>query len=186
MATFKIYRETALPGTMEPYAIYIIAPAAKPNYVEIYVTNADGTSARRIPKTEDIQSMIDASVGSANNLQIVADIDARDALTPTSAIYVFVRDAADDVTVVSGGATYLYDLANTAWLKVSEAESLDVTLNWASLADKPTSSVANIDDAVTKRHTHANMTELSKISESGGQLMYDGTFVTTQWSSTGW
>ena len=35
MAIFKIFRETALPGTLQPYSIYIVAPAAKPNYVEI-------------------------------------------------------------------------------------------------------------------------------------------------------
>lgn len=186
MATFKIFRETALPGTLEPYAIYVIAPAAKPDYVEIYVTNAAGTTARRMLKQEDIQALIDASMAAASNIQIVADIAARNALTPTSAIYVYVRDATGDGTVASGGATYLYDLTNTAWVKVSEAESLDVALTWAALSGKPTSSVANIDDAVTKRHTHANLTELNKISESGGQLMYDGAFVTTQWSSTGW
>ncbi len=186
MAIFKIFRETALPGTLQPYSIYIVAPAAKPNYVEIYVSNSDGSAARRMLREEDIQTLINNSVSAANNIQIVADIAARNALTPTTSTYVYVRNATADATVAAGGATYLYDTTNTSWVKISEAESLDISLSWAALTGKPSSSAANIDDAVTKRHTHANMTELNKIGESGGQLTYDGQAVTTQWASTGW
>jgi hypothetical protein len=38
MATYSIYKETALPGTLQPHSIYLIAPAANPDYVEMYVT----------------------------------------------------------------------------------------------------------------------------------------------------
>lgn len=186
MANFNIFRETVLPGSLQPYSIYVVAPAAKPNYVEIYVTNADGTVARRVPKVEDIQAMIDASVAAMNEVTVVADIAARNALSPTKVLYVFVRDATGDGTVASGGATYLYDLTNTAWVKVSEAESMDLAFTWAAISGKPSSSAANIDDAVTKRHTHTNKTELDKIGESGGTMTYNGQPVATAWASTGW
>jgi hypothetical protein len=42
MATVKIHKTTALPGTLEGHAVYLVAPASKPNYVEMYVTSADG------------------------------------------------------------------------------------------------------------------------------------------------
>jgi hypothetical protein len=51
-----------------------------------------------------------------------------------------------------------------------------VQLQWSDILGKPTSSVADIDDAVTKRHTHSNKTQLDLISENGtsGNLEYDG------------
>lgn len=187
MAIFKIFRETALPGSLQPYSIYLVAPAAKPDYVEMYVTDASGTSTRRILNDVDIQSMIDATVSAANQIQILADITARDALSPTGSWYVYVKDATGDSTVATGGATYLWDTGTSTWVKISESESLDISLTWDALQGKPASSVANIDDAVTKRHSHSNKTELDKIGEDGGgQLTYGGAAVTTQWSSTGW
>lgn len=97
-----------------------------------------------------------------------------------------MQDATGDATVASGGATYLYNVAGAAWVKISEAESMDVSLNWAALVGRPSSAVADIDDAVAKRHTHANKTELDKIGEAGGELTYNGAQVKTEWGSTGW
>lgn len=118
---------------------------------------------------------------------MVADIAARDALAPTGSWQVFVRDATGDPTVGAGGAMYLWDTANSAWVKTMESESLDIALTWGALQGKPNSSVANIDDAVAKRHTHANKTELDKIGQNvEGDLTYGGVPVRTQWASTGW
>lgn len=187
MALFKIYRETTLPGTLEPYSVYMVAPAAKPDYVEIYVSNAAGTAAKRVLTDVDIQGMITASITGANNLQVVADITARNALSPTTTIYVYVKDATGDASVDSGGATYLYDTSTSTWVKVSESESLDLSLSWSALDGKPASTPANIDDAVSKRHAHTNKTELDKVGEDGsGNFTYNGSPVSTQWASTGW
>lgn len=188
MSTFKIFRETALPGTLQPYSIYLIAPASDPTLVEVVVTNNDGTASRRVINKADIQAMIDASMASAgaNDLVIVADIAARDALAPDGNLYAFVTDATGDATVASGGATYLYNHATTTWLKVSEAESMDVVLQWANIQGGPSSSPANIDDAVTKRHSHANKTQLDQIGEAAGEMTYNGVQVKTEWGSTAW
>lgn len=186
MAVFKIFRETALPTTLQAYSMYVIAPPAQPNYIEIYVTNADGSQARRVPKTADIEAIVDARIAQANELEIVADIAARDALSPTRKVYVYVQNASADTTVNSGGATYLYNTTDSSWVKISEAESLDVVLNWNALQGKPSSTPTQIDAAVTASHSHANKTQLDKIGESGGQMTYGGAAVTTQWSSVGW
>lgn len=187
MANFLVFRETALPGTLQPYAMYLIAPAANPDFLEIYVTGSTASVVKRVINTDDIQTLIDNSLSSLNQLEIVADIAERDALTPTANITVLVLDASADATVNSGAATYIYKLSTTEWIKISEWESLDVALTWESLQNKPTSLVADIDDAVAKRHTHANKTELDKITESAeGYLLYNGSLPPTAWGSTGW
>lgn len=75
------------------------------------------------------------------------------ALNPTRAIYVYVTNATGDSTVASGGATYLFNPTNSTWIKTSEAESMDVSVNWASITGKPTSSAAQIDAAVAASHS---------------------------------
>jgi hypothetical protein len=89
-------------------------------------------------------------------------------------------------TVASGGATYLYNHATTTWLKVSEAESMDVVLQWANIQGGPASSPTTIDDAVTKRHAHTNKTQLDQLGEASGELTYNGVQVKTEYSSTAW
>lgn len=188
MTTFQVFKETALPATLQPHSVYFIAPASAPELVEIYVTNAAGsTPHRHVINKADIQAMIDASIGAANELKIVADIAARNALAPTRATYAYVTDATADASVASGGATYLYNPTVGTWLKTSEAESMDVSVTWASLTGKPTSTPAQIDAAVAATHTHANKTELDLIGQNaGGELTYNGVQVKTTWSTTGW
>jgi hypothetical protein len=182
----QLFRETALPATLQAYSIYMIAPTARPEYVEIYVTDATGV-AKRVINQADIETLISDAIADAKELFIVADIDARDALSPTYAQYVFVIDATDDTTVDSGGATYLYNTATTSWIKISEAESLDVVLNWTDIQGGPASSPTEIDAAVAAAHTHENKTQLDKIDEDDdGNFTYAGSLPLTGWSSTSW
>ena len=186
MATFRTFHETTLTETLEAYSIYFVAPAAKPDYVEIYVTGANAATVKRVVNEDDIQGLIDSSLSGIAGIEVVDDIAARDALTPASNIQVLVIDASDDATVASGAATYLYRLATTSWIKISEAESLDAVLLWANIVGKPASSAADIDDAVTKKHSHANKTELDKIGEDGnGNLTYGGSLPVIAWDTTG-
>jgi hypothetical protein len=80
---------------------------------------------------------------------------------------VWVNDASDDTTVTSGWAIYRkkvgvgIDYTQLAgWTKVSEAEQLDVVVTWDSIQGKPSSTPAQIDQAVTDDHTHANKAQL--------------------------
>ena len=183
---YLVYKETTLPATLTAHSIYLIAPPSHPDYLEIYVTNAAGDATRHIPTVADIQDMIDASLAMQGSTRVVADIAARDALTglPEGAT-VLVTDATDDASVASGAATYVW--GGAAWVKISEAESLDVALEWASIIGKPASTPAQIDAAVSNSHTHANKTQLDKIGEDArGNLTYSGSLPATGWSSTGW
>lgn len=187
MATYQIFKETALPGTLQAHSIYLVAPAARPDYVEVYVTGTTGSVVKRVIDVADVQSLIDASLSGMGGLAVVDDIAARNALTPTANVMVYVVDATGDATVASGGATYIYRLSNSTWIKISEAENLDVSLNWTSIVGRPSSSAAAIDTAVANSHTHANKTQLDKIGEDGnGQLTYNGSKPTIDWNSTGW
>ena len=187
MASYKIFKETALPGTLQPHAIYLIAPAARPDFVEMYVTGAVATTVKRVIDAAHVQSMINASLSGLGGVEVVANIAARNALTPASNIQVLVLDATGDATVASGAATYVYRLSNTTWYKISEAESLDVVLAWASITGRPSSAPAAIDAAVANAHTHANKTQLDKVGEDGnGDLTYNAALPKTGWNSVGW
>ena len=188
MANYQIFKETALPGTLQPHSIYLIAPTARPAFVEMYVTGASAATVKRVIDAVRVQEMIDASMlaGGGNQIEVVATIAARNALAPTRNVTVLVLNATGDATVASGAATYVYQLSATTWHKVSEAESLDLAITWAALTGKPTSTVADIDDAVAKRHSHTNKTELDKVGEAAGELTYNGVPVKTAWTSTAW
>ena len=186
MATYQIYKETALPGTLQPHSIYLIAPPGAPAFVELYVTGASASTVKRVIDAAQVSTMISAAISGIRGVEVVADIAARNALTPTANVQVVVLNASADPTVAAGAATYVYEHAVTTWHKVSEAESMDVVLSWAAITGKPTSSAAAIDGAVTDRHTHANKTQLDKVGESGGEFTYNGALPKTAWNSTAW
>ncbi|MBO6511012.1 MAG: hypothetical protein JJ979_21435, partial [Roseibium sp.] len=85
-----------------------------------------------------------------------------------------------------GAALYAYRHSDTSTTKVAEYESMDVTITWASITGKPSSSPSLIDDAVTQRHTHANATTLDKIGETGGRMTFDGSAVGADWLTQNW
>jgi hypothetical protein len=98
-----------------------------------------------------------------------------------------VRDATGDATVQAGAATYVYDFANTVWVKVNEFESMDINLDWAGITNKPTSTVAAIDAAVVASHTHLNKTQLDSIGQdANSNLTYGGNLPHAGWDSVGW
>lgn len=51
---------------------------------------------------------------------------------------------------------------------------------WAVITGKPTSTVEDIDDAVAKKHAHANSAQLDKVGEADGNLTYDSKAMATQ------
>lgn len=174
MAILKIRKVNTLPGTLEASTLYMVKHATNVNLFDLYLSTSDGLSARHIISQTEIANMISTAVGAFNTVEVVADMAARNALTPTANVQVLVLDASADATVVSGAALYVYDFATTTWYKVSEYESLDVVLDWASIQNKPTSTPAQIDQAVSDSHTHANKALLDLLSIVSGHLHYNG------------
>lgn len=173
-----VQKLTAVPSTpTTPNTVFLVALPDKPDYLELYVSSRDGTSLKRHINEADIKALIAQAGVAGNSYVVVDDISARNELQHKGSVY--VKDASGDETVNSGGAFYLWDDSSSNWVKISEAESLDVALDWDSIADKPTSSPTLIDAAVSKAHSHANTTQLDKIGEQDGKLTYDGKFVAT-------
>jgi hypothetical protein len=86
---------------------------------------------------------------------------------------VWVNDASADTTVTSGWAIYRKRVGTgidytelTGWTKVAEAESLDVVVQWDNIQGKPSSTPAQIDQAVTDDHTHANKSALDDLADA--------------------
>lgn len=140
-------------------------------------TTADQVKTQDGLNVEIRLGTLEAAVAGKKQAYIKNNIAERDALVGTGLQHgdrVFVIDATADATVEKGGAEYLYMTDNT-WLKISELESMDVICNWAHLQDKPTSSVAQIDLAVAKQHTHDNIETLTHLSDDGaGNLLFKG------------
>jgi len=189
MAQYKIFKELTLPVEAEltPHSIYLVAPSSTPSYVEVYITGANTSVVKRVIDESDVQALIDTAVSTLNALEVVADITARDALSLTANAQVLVIDATDDSTVDAGAATYVWNNDNSTYTKITEHESLDVIINWTDVVGRPSSSVADIDDAVARKHSHANKTQLDLITENDdGEMLYNGALPSIAWDSVDW
>lgn len=189
MALVKFFKVLALPGVLEANAFYLVENGS---FCESYLTD-DAATAKSIGNSAMIAAvagpLIAAQLAQMNRVEIVADITARNALASADFNQlVLALDATGDATVAAGAASYVFRNSDNSWIKVAEYEAMDVALTWAAITGKPASAVANIDDAVTKRHDHANKTVLDQISEDGGQqLTHRGQPVgATNWTATDW
>lgn len=188
MAKVNFYRVASLPAELVPGSLYFVENGT---FTESYVVGTNGV-ARSIGNSAMIRSIIAEELqewGEASNMiEIVADIDARDllAMDKDRNMIVLVLDASDDPTVDEGSALYAYDAATQTFHKMAEYESMDVVVQWANIEGRPASSVADIDEAVTMRHTHANKATLDKLGEDSDGLLFNGQAVTSRWSETKW
>lgn len=149
---------------------------------QVKILNESSESSNIQKEIETLRSRTKALEGTlAGTIKkyVVNDIPARDLLEDVNVgDLCFVKDASGDPTVESGYALYIYNETST-WSKISEQEGLDIVFSWEGLEGKPSSSVSNIDDAVSKRHEHANKEHLDKISDSDGKPTYNGSKLPT-------
>lgn len=124
MAGFNFHKVTALPGTLDPNAIYFVLGNAADTFVEAYITDSAGVA----------KSMI----GNPKIYQEVGDITARDALVPTleQNTLVLVADASGDPTVNAGAAFYSFNQAAGTFSKLTEFESLDLDISAMTHANR--------------------------------------------------
>lgn len=184
MAVLNFYKVTSLPSTLEADSFYFVENSG---YAESYLTNNAGLP-RSIGNTEMINALIAEALGQfeAGGVIIVEDIAERDGLSPTVNALVLVIDATGDPTVGVGAALYAYNVSTQEFIKVAEYESMDVTVQWASIQGRPTSTPSEIDQAVTDSHTHANLTTLGKISEESGIPKWEGEQWPNEWNTANW
>lgn len=182
---FKVFKETGVPTTWVANSLYLIKDPAK-IHAEAYITSNTAVPTRMINE-DDVKVLITAAISTTNELLIVANIAARNALVLTQTISVYVTDATADSSVTTGGAYYIWNSSNSTWIKTAEAESMDVALSWANISGKPSSTVSQIDAAVGNSHTHSNKTQLDKIGEDGsGNPTYNGSVISNALESANW
>lgn len=184
MAKLNVFKETSLPGTLAPNSLYLILNG---DYCESYVSNSAGVG-KLVGNTTMINELITAAgAGTATNeLEIVADITARDALSLAQNTLVLVEDASADATVDSGAALYIYKQSTDTYSKLTEYESLDVIVNWTDIVGRPNKTKLEIEQAVDASHTHANKPQIDKVGEDGdGDITYGGEPV-MQTKTTNW
>lgn len=184
----KFFGVSELPSQLEADSFYYVSNG---DYAESYVTDSAGT-AKAVGNTVMVNQLVTSALASwestRDSIEIVADIEARDALIDSidRNVLILVIDASADSTVDSGSALYAYDSNNDEVYKVAEYESMDVTLQWSNISGRPTSSVSQIDSAVGMAHTHNNKSILDGIGEIDGELAYGGEIVSTVWQTKNW
>lgn len=126
------------------------------------VKTADGSNVET--KLASLQTAVSGKVP----CYVVNDIAARDGLeSPKQGDLCWVKDATADETVSTGAAQYIYD--GSAWVKIAEAESMDMIVNWADIQGKEA-----VETAMAKAHEHANSDLLNGISASGDTMTVNG------------
>lgn len=159
MATDRITIQKVLSFPTEnltPNAMFLTKQGTE---LVIGVVDKTGTSVVQTITTAKIQELIGQAIANmaptGGTLEIVPDIEARDALELDANAFVLVLDATGDDTVKAGAALYVYNFAvageedGQPWIKVAEYESLDVELKWENITGGPTSAPGDIDATVT-------------------------------------
>ena len=184
MLKINFFKVLTLPtaGNWVANSFYYMENAA---YAEAYLVDDAGVP-KSVGNSDMINAIITTRLSSISSLQVVADIAARNALVLTVATMVMVKDASADATVGSGAALYVFEPGPDTYTKIAEYESLDLAVAWNNISGKPASTPANIDDAVTKRHSHTNAAELAKIGQdAAGAMTYNGD-PTVRWETANW
>lgn len=154
-------------------------------YAEAYLVDDAGVP-KSVGNSDMINAIITTRLSSISSLQVVADIAARNALVLTVATMVMVKDASADATVDAGAALYVFEPGPDTYTKIAEYESLDLAVAWNNISGKPSSSPANIDDAVSKKHAHANSANLDKIGQDAAGAMTYNSEPTVRWETANW
>lgn len=180
--TYKISRVNSLPESVTANTIYFVKAGGEgENFIDVYVSGNNG-ALRHLPTLSEINTKIGTAVSNLQPLA-VANIEARDALQLKYNNLVLVLDATGDSSVKQGAAMYFYTVPETedgtgTWTKVSEWESMDLSMDWDSIKNKPESTVQAIDEAVNKTHTHANSDVLNALGVNvEGKLTYNNVAV---------
>lgn len=145
--------------------------ATKANLADLIELDTDKANKATTYTKAEVLNLLD-HVTSAT---IVADYTALLA-TVDYTRFVWVLDATDDPSNLYTGIAVLYRYDATepgSWIPFSTASTLAGIVNWSLIVGAPSSSVAELDDAVTKSHAHANDTVLDLLTTTPGNLVFN-------------
>ena len=192
---YNVFQLQALPAVGSAQnianAVYYIE-GANGNDAEHYITDAAG-NYHDVGNASYVNSRINAAITAAfaadQRVVVYADIAARDADQSNldKNTLVVVKDASGDSTVNTGAALYVYEDGPDTFEKLAEYESMDIVLAWSNITGRPSSSPAQIDDAVAKRHEHTNKPALDKLGvDNDNNLTINGTAAGGTWTAVNW
>lgn len=154
---------------------------------QLHKTAGDNSKIANLAADANATYATKAEVAGVRRNYVVNTIAQRDALVTSVPLTLdnigdmcWVADAAADPTVGSGAALYGWAgpgapaPAIGGWVKLAEAESLDMIFNWSDIVGRPTSSVIDIDDAVAKTHVHTNKAVIDGFDMDGTTLKHNG------------
>ena len=173
----QIIRLKGMPEATEPNCIYFINTHDEWHPVSMYVTDKNN----RMYTLFDISEMrdeIDRSTYPFSKTEVIPNLNYRETMNWEHSTLVLVQNNTDKPDEEEKGQMlYMFYKPYNTWYPLSkgpEAETL-----WESISGRPTSSVADIDDAVAKRHEHTNSEVLKNLEEGAEeQLKYKGKNIT--------
>lgn len=175
MATFSIVKASVKPTTFQPNTVYIVNNTTS-GQAELYFSSSDGTKLIPTLNSTSVSSQITTLVeaaaagGDFSQLEVVANIAARNALVLDKNTLVYVLDTTADGA--PGEAMYLYQFSTTTYKKLFSSTT---TVNWSNIIGAPSTSPTAIETAVTASHTHTNKSVIDKLTETGdGYLSFNG------------
>ena len=187
MSKFTIMRVTSLPSTITPSTMYILKQPTS-QVAEVYFSNNNGSQlVSGITEqfiTDKFASLLATGMG---EIQIVDTINDRNRVTKNGNSLIMVIDATGDEFGSTGTVLYLYRAVNASYFRVSVFDGNQDGVSsggggaggpvwWDSILGKPSSTPVQIDDAVSKAHTHSNQAVLDRIGVTAdGVLTVDGT-----------
>lgn len=201
--SIKWHKVSALPASnlLQADSIYYVD---KGTYAEEYVTSKDinGTITAKMISTRALTRSFATEVfnellPTISVIKIVDTIVDRNLFgQPEPGVYnpndslVMVLDATGDTTVTSGSALYAWRASPKEWVKISEYESMDLSIAWDNIQGKPNVTASQVEGAVSNSHNHGNKTVLDKFGEDvgTGQPTYNGQPISSNfdWSSANW
>lgn len=168
-----IEKVTALPNTRTPNTIYLVKEPST-NLLTVYVTGLTPDVIARTIDSVDVTSQIDTAVSNLSLVTFAEDVQEMMAMTPASNSLIYVYDASADPNAGAGPSAYVYNFVNETFMLLPKGAGSGGAVNWASIVGRPSSSVGDIDLAVSMRHSHANKPVLDQFSEISGEVAYKG------------
>ncbi len=121
--------------------------------------NADGYASLDSNGKVPLTQLPDSSKGQT---YVVLDTSERNAIVTAELL------TGDICYETSTGDSYIW--SGSAWVVLAKANWENINIAWANITNKPTSTVSDIDDAVTKSHEHSNKTLLDSYNQTNIDL----------------
>lgn len=165
---FKVGNGTALYSELE----YVVSGQLSPEQLDLLTDAGDAGGVLVLDENGKVP-LENLPTGISVGITFYADIDARDAVAVEDRVGIAcVADATDDPSVASGMAYYGWNADTEAWVKLGEAESIDIDFTNFVQAGDDLDRLADSDNYV--KMTPAERTKLDIAMTTEGEYLFTG------------